>query len=309
MIKFFACFFCLKLLAEIGCFVCICILCSLSSKNPFENHTIGNLSNYFYEPVNTTSSIINKAKYNNERNTHPKRKKHLNVESKNKYFYETVNTASPTINKTKHKNDRIIHPKRKKHINVESKNIPSDKKIKRKNFVRKLVSDSFCSEIHDNFAKYKGKKLSNIFFLNYRRIFKISIANLVISCSIVLFCILFLFLRIKLRDFGPLFDLFLTLLYVSRFILSLILFYFLGKSDIEKYDDFLDCKNVKVKSFNKFSDVNKLRKCFIAFLILNIIIQGIDQFEKCCECQFKSLEEKEEPYGFYNRHLNMKGSY
>ena len=49
------------------------------------------------------------------------------------------------------------------------------------------------------------------------------------------------------------------------------------KGDIEKYDEFLECKNIKVKFFKKIYDVNKVRKCFIIFVILNIIIQGIDK--------------------------------
>ena len=53
--KFYECTYGLKFIVEIGCFVCVCILCGLSSKNPFENHVIANLSNYFYNEENTTT--------------------------------------------------------------------------------------------------------------------------------------------------------------------------------------------------------------------------------------------------------------
>ena len=62
------------------------------------------------------------------------------------------------------------------------------------------------------------------------------------------------------------------------------LFYFMEKGDIEKYDDFLDCKIVNTKFFNKLSDVQKIRRCFYAFLVLNIIVQGIEKIENCFDC-------------------------
>ena len=75
--------------------------------------------------------------------------------------------------------------------------------------------------------------------------------------------------------------LFLLLLYVSRFVLSIVLFYYMEKGDIEKYDDFLECKNVKPKYFKKFSDIHHIRNCFFAFLVFNIMVQGIEKVEKC----------------------------
>ena len=39
-----------KLLSEIGCLICISFICSLSIKDPFENHIINDkdFNNYFY---------------------------------------------------------------------------------------------------------------------------------------------------------------------------------------------------------------------------------------------------------------------
>ena len=75
------------------------------------------------------------------------------------------------------------------------------------------------------------------------------------------------------------------------FIYYFILFH--RKRDIEKYDEFLDCKNVKKEKFEDFSDITKLRNCCIAFLILNIIAQGIDQIEKFFDFAGKYIEEEE----------------
>ena len=76
------------------------------------------------------------------------------------------------------------------------------------------------------------------------------------------------------------------LAWIAKFVLSLLLLYYIESSDIRKYDDFLECKNVQKKFFNKFEDIDKLRKIFIAFAVLNIISESIDKakdlFESCC---------------------------
>ena len=48
----------LKILSEIACFICICIICSLNRKNQFETHFIGNLDLYFND-VEITSNKKN----------------------------------------------------------------------------------------------------------------------------------------------------------------------------------------------------------------------------------------------------------
>ena len=70
------------------------------------------------------------------------------------------------------------------------------------------------------------------------------------------------------------------LLNVLRFVISLILYYFIETSDLDKYDDFLDCKDVKKKFFEKFSDTDNLRKCFYVYLALDITKQGIEKLNQ-----------------------------
>ena len=265
----------LKFLTEFACFICICIICSLSRKNPFEIHTIGDLDSYFNDVVNTSN---------------------ITTISSNNIIYDN------SINK------RFIKMlSQNRHKNISS----SEKILNRKVFLRRLVSTSFCLDIRDDFEKFKGSKLSNVFDLNYKKIKNISIANLVTSCVILPTLIpmaLFLF-KVKNGDFddssclGYIFigviifsSSLAALLYIARFILSIILFYFIEKSDIEKFDDFLECKNVKKKNFEKFSDITKLRNCCIAFLILNIIVQGIDKIEKCTDFFEKKEEKKKIKY-------------
>ena len=59
-------------------------------------------------------------------------------------------------------------------------------------------------------------------------------------------------------------------------VLSVLLFFYIEKGDINKYDEFLDCPNVKKKFF-------KQRKCFLAFTIFNLISEFIDKILLLCE--------------------------
>ena len=113
--------------------------------------------------------------------------------------------------------------------------------------MRQLVSTSFCLDIRDDFEKFKGSKLSSIFDLNYTKIKDISIANLVCSCVVLLFmvvCGIILPIHEKghlhisserLSFFLGLLGLLLFVLallsYIARFILSIILFYFIEKGE------------------------------------------------------------------------------
>lgn len=239
----------LKMLVNMAIFICVCILVDLSKNNPFETHIIGNLTDYFYYEVPISEDI----KYNNSLNNSICKKELLLNESKNTYM--------------------ILE-------------------IKKKLLIRRLVSQSDCLEIYDKFERFKGSKLSNIFDFNYNKIHNISIASLILECVGGFLYIVFLVFLVSLcickKDcdiFILVFSYFLILLSIAKFILSsVILFFFMEKGDLEKYDDFLNCKDVKVHVFKKISDINKLRKCFYAFLILNMIELGIDKFEKILDC-------------------------
>ena len=63
------------------------------------------------------------------------------------------------------------------------------------------------------------------------------------------------------------------------------------KGDLEKYDAFLDCKNVRVKFFKEISVVGRLRGCFYAFVILNIISLGIERIEKSIDFGGRIVDE------------------
>ena len=71
------------------------------------------------------------------------------------------------------------------------------------------------------------------------------------------------------------------LTWIAKFVLSLILYHFIESGDIEKYNDFLDCRGIKEEFFDNFSDIQKLRKCVLALAILNIISECLDKIGDC----------------------------
>lgn len=261
----------LKFVVYLGNFICVCILVDSSSKNPFDSHYIGNMTDYFYFENNTSITTSN--------------------DVKNSIIF----------------NNKVITGE---NMHIESKKISSGTDNKKKEFLRKLVTKTFCSEIYDDFEKYQGTQLSNIFDLNYEKIHLISIACLFSTIST--FAVGFLAVcaiccksicsvckgdddEIPLSKccFVFFYPCFVITADVINYILTIILVYYMEKGDLEKLDDFLECENVKAETFRKISDINRLRGCFFTFIILNLIATGIERMEKNVEDAEKA-EEKEE---------------
>ena len=215
-------------------------LVHLSLKNPFKDHIIGDLNNYFYDTEEST--II-----------------------KNNIFEGIKNNNST--------------------------------------FLRKLVSLSICKEVRESFIEFKGLKLSEIFDFNLDKIRLYSIISLciMILMDIIAVVIFVIFIKIycklfcgkeipdKKDFFSKMLDkvacveimgIILRVMNVARFVISLIIYHYIETSDLDKYDDFLDCKNVKRKFFEEFSDAEKLRKCFYIYLALEIAKQGMEKLNQ-----------------------------
>ena len=260
--------FYLKLFIEIGSFICVCILVKISKNDPFEKHRIGDLDQYFYHSLN----LRNKRNYNNLL---------INNNSSKEYLFN------------------------------ETKNFSLNSDKKRKLFLRKLISKSFCIKIIDDFELFKYEKLKNIFDLNYSKIYIYSMLNLLLSCLLLILffigiymcfedcCICAAVKKIKKEPVccsycNIIFYIIFLIIYGTRFIISFILFYYIEKGDIEKYDDFLDCPGVKVNYFKKnIANVNELIGCFYTFIIMNFILLGIEKIEKYLEVTEKKIEEEE----------------
>ena len=239
------CKICLKSLeaiVQLGIFICVCILCSLSSKEPFKSHIIGDISNYFHESSNATNDnecICNNVTYN--------------------------------------------HACSEEELNQGCKAVSLDIFKMRQSPLRKLVSDSFCDDMHDSFVRNKGKNISYIFDLNYGLIRNLSISILVLSLSNIPLTILFIFISKCSKTCAILIGVLALLVWIARIVLSILLFYNVENGDIEKYDDFLDCKNVRTNYFDQFSDITKLRKCFLAFAVFSIISEILGKVGELCE--------------------------
>ena len=92
---------------------------------------------------------------------------------------------------------------------------------------------------------------------------------------------------------------------ITNLVLLIIIGVTYNKGDIEEFNDFLDCPNVKKSNFNNFSDVTKLRKYFIAFEVLDSIfeviktlIEVVNAYEKFEE-EIDQIERNRFGYGIY----------
>ena len=56
-----------RCLIEFASFICVCVIVGLSKSDPFDDHIIGNLTNYFNDVIytNSTNPVSNLATYNN----------------------------------------------------------------------------------------------------------------------------------------------------------------------------------------------------------------------------------------------------
>jgi len=267
---------CLKffeVLIEFSIFCCTVSLCTLSSKDPFKSHIIGNMTNYFNNFSYTNNSIENMCICNNI----------------------TFNTSCTEEN-----------------ILKGCLNISHDFFYFKPKFIRKLDSESFCTDMQESFSRNKGKRLSYIFNFRYQAIRKINIALIVVILSYIIlliaeFCIISKIKKIKSGDEKKLncyniilfLDRILMIIaWIGKFVLSLTLYHYIESGDIGKYDNFLDCRNVKKEYFEEFKDIDKLRNSFLGFAGLNIINESIDKakylLEKCENCEKCEKNRKSE---------------
>ena len=258
----------LEFLADIGAFICVCIIVSLSSSNPFKSHIIGNIELYYSYPFayNETSSLEN-SNYDNA-------------------------IINETLSKEKIIDDTLLNENDNDDINKISSGIFNYKRFLR----RKLESDSFCADMYDSFVRNNGKRLSYIFDLNYETIYGLSIALLIVTLGVIAFSItVFIFLiKGKAICCAGIFAILILLCWIAKFILFILLFHFIENGDIEKYDDFLDCRYVRTKYFKKFNDIEKLRKCFLAFTIFNLLSEIFDKAEKLFESGAKAEKDNDD---------------
>ena len=93
------------------------------------------------------------------------------------------------------------------------------------------------------------------------------------------------------------FKYFLLIPWIAKFVLSLLLFYFIEEGDIGKYSEFLECKYVNKEFFKKFDDVEFLVLIFEIFVVINLVSEVLDKIidfvDLFLENAQKELEEME----------------
>ena len=176
--------------------------------------------------------------------------------------------------------------------------------------------------MQESFARNKGRKLKYIFDLRYQEIRKISIALLVVDLSSILVigypilnCIIQsnytkhelatnekIMIRYSIISIAI--CILLIIGWIGKYVLFILLYHFIENGDIGKYDDFLDCRIVKEKFFEKFDDINKLRRCFLAFAILNIIAESLDKVKEFLEKYVENKEKNDRQIKIY-QNLNI----
>ena len=247
----------LNFFIEFGAFICVCIIVSLSSSNPFKEHIIGNITIYYNSFGDDADSFSGNSIY-----------RHIPL--------------NETLTSEEIYNDILSYDNISKDIIKTSSRLYNFKKL----FKRKIESDSFCTDIHESFIRNNGKKLSHIFDLNYETIYGLCLALLLVMLAREALTIILIILICKDKYQKVAFiilGIIAILLWIAKFVLFIILFHYIENGDIEKYDDFLDCKNVRTEYFKNFTDVDKLRKCFIAFTVLNLLADIFDKVEKLFE--------------------------
>ena len=275
----FAVLFIGKILSDLISMSLVSYIAELSSSNPFRKHFIGNISDYYYLNPITHAPFQNML---------------LN-------FNETINYLNKSGN----------IPKKNK-INFSENNNNNNNNNKH---LRKLESNSFCTDIFESFVRNKNRRLSYIFELNYNIIrglsIPISIVSVLVPISFFILNInnekLYLIFTKKIKkeildkfnesmnENAKLYCIMQYLLlipWISKFILSLLLFYYIEKGDIEKYNEFLDCKYVKKDFFKKFDDIEKLVLIFEIFVYLNLISEIINKILDFVEIYLVNAESE-----------------
>ena len=268
----FVCLFILKIILDYISLGLVVAVAGLSSGNRLEKHFIGNISDYYYLSPITHSPFRKNALSSNE--------------------------ARKCLNKDN---------------NVSKKNVIDFSRNYGGGRLRKLESSSFCIDIFESFVRNKDRKLSYIFDLNYNIIRGLSIPIFVVSFFVPISFIVLninnekLYFVCKKKFKSDVLDLeneckhkcpgvcyavqyILLIPWVSKFVLSLLLFYYIEKGDIEKYTEFLDCKYVNKDFFKKFDDIEKLVLIFEMFVYLNLISEIINKITDFVELYLENAE-------------------
>ena len=162
-----ACFNILKFLVEVTIFGLVIALCTLSSKEHFKSHIIGDMSNYFKMPSTSSDSA------------------------------ENIPISDTILINPSSLLENISQEYLNNSLNNSFDITDIKYSLKEK---RQLASDSFCVDMEESFKRNEGKELSYIFNLRYQTIRKINIALIVVILSYILLYIVVIIVAILLEN-------------------------------------------------------------------------------------------------------------
>jgi len=181
-----------NVLVECGIFGAVIALCTLSSKEPFKYHIIGDMNTYF-----------------NQAPTNP-------------IYDEKICICNNSAFDHACTNNNLIQGCFNISSNIFNFN-PSS--------LRKLDSKSFCKDMKESFSRNKGKQLSFIFNLRYQTIRKINYALIVVIISLIFLSVADFYFYLKIEDYGDkmfiiygIVRLLKFLTWIAKFVLFLLLF-------------------------------------------------------------------------------------
>ena len=282
---------------ELACLYCICRICSLSSKDPFQNQSIIDYQNYFlYKPILFNDNPYKKDFNRINKNSCKIRNLEFKAENETDYIdWESdilsENTSSNFGNNTG---------------DTPTTSAADTTSIDQENFYDPTYTDktSFCYDMYTSFINNQNKKFSYIFDLNYDTIKHLTIPTLIIfSIYLILYIIpeivtFGILKKCKCKNFNFFCNkninnlIFIkTLFWFAKSLLYYILWFKIERGDIGKYEDFLKCKFVnKVYFDDNFADITKLREYYIVLIIINLITEMLDRIKTVLE---STGEEKE----------------
>ena len=304
---------CLKVCVEFSIFVVICVIVGLSSNDPFNTHIIGNLTNYFNYPSNITLFFENISKYNNDTL--------YNSFNEDNKLQECINISPKTIeckdlSKRKLESKSFCTDMKESFIRNQGRKLSYIfylnytvirrlsiailvvtlsfivfivlRDLLEKNCVKKdnMINNYIVEKKNNNIDEKKNgnideKKNDTIDEKKHNKTDEMNQSSLQIVLDKKKDAIDGKNKKYKciLKVVKSL----ITLIWIAKFVLSLLLYHFIEIGDTQKYEDFLDCRGIKKEFFEKLKGIKKLRNCITAFAVLSIISESFEKIQDLYE--------------------------
>ena len=152
----------------------------------------------------------------------------------------------------------------------------SNEQNNKRNFLRGLDDDEFCSEKLKLIADPTKTKMSDVFDLKFKEMNSITLGLLIISGISTIFGLFLLFApkcvyyecELKLINTSFYYVILEGLALIG---LNIALWVFYAQGEVGEFGDFLECKGVKQKFIDDYSYITDVKSYFIAFCVFNLL--------------------------------------